>query len=57
MKTYTITTGSGRTLTFDAETQADALRAFTQAYPGESVQGIQAGVEHAARLSMADAEI
>ena len=40
MKTYTITTQSGRTLTYEAETQAGALRKHTESVPGEGVLGI-----------------
>lgn len=40
MKTYTITTAYGSTLTYQAHTQAEALRLHSQARPAEGVTGI-----------------
>lgn len=40
MKTYTVTTSYGNTLSYQAGTQAEAIRLHTAARPSEGITGI-----------------
>lgn len=49
MKTFTITDASGRTQSYEGETQASALRQHTERFPGVAVLGITETADYQAR--------
>lgn len=53
MKTFTISTESGA-FTYQADTQADALRLHTQANPGAGVLGISESSTYRAHADVLD---